>query len=178
MDDSLKKEKFRNLSFKSSVAEKFIRYSKEISRSRSMTLLLMLEFFEFNKIAPTESLGPRMQTLESVIKKRINALMAIIRDIEQNQTIPTKGMLEALFEELPGQNPKKNISSFQEAFKNLNAKTTTVPLKPKEPDHKDIRKLLRHIKTVQPTFGKPFLKITISPQEINHLKSKYHVYHD
>lgn len=39
-----------------------------------------------------------MHTLESLIKKRINAVMAVIKDIEKNQTKPTAAMMHALFE--------------------------------------------------------------------------------
>lgn len=177
MDTTFEKEGFTTLKIKVSVAQKFRQYSREMGKSQSLTLLLMLEFFFYNNISPTESLGPRMQTLETSIKKRINAMIAIIRDIEQNQTIPTKGMLEALFSELPGQNQKKAINSFQEAFKNLNSGSATPP-SPPEIDHKDIRKILRNIELVQPTFGKPYLKIKLSATEINKLKSKYHVYHN
>ena len=63
-----------------------------------MTLLLMMEFFEKNGISPEESLGPHVQTLEALIKKRINALIAIIKDIEKNQTKPTLAILQSLIE--------------------------------------------------------------------------------
>ena len=69
-----------------------------------MTLLLMLEFFENNGIAPTENFGPKMVTLESLIKKRINGVIAILKDIEKTQTKPTAGMISALFEQ---EEPKK-----------------------------------------------------------------------
>lgn len=143
----------------------------------AMFIFQVLDFFHTNGISPIEDIGPKMQTLETSIKKRINAMIAIIRDIEQNQTIPTKGMLEALFQELPGQTQKKSINSFQEAFKNLNS-GAALPTSSSEIDHKDIRKILRNIELVQPTFGKPYLKIKLSPKEVNNLKSKYHVYHD
>lgn len=177
MDTEFEKEGFITIKIKASVVQKFRHYSREMKKSQSHTLLLMLDFFYYNNISPIESLGPRMQTLESAIKKRINALIAIIRDIEQNQTIPTKGMLEALFTGLPGQNQKKAFHSFQEAFKNLNA-GGSLPPSPPETDHKDIRKILRNIELVEPTFGKPYMKIKLSPKEVNNLKSKYHVYHD
>lgn len=64
----------------------------------------MIEFFEQNGISPNESLGPHIQTLENLIKKRFNAVIAIIRDIEKNQTKPTVAMLHALFEQTE---PKK-----------------------------------------------------------------------
>jgi hypothetical protein len=98
MDERFKKEKFKTLSIKISAEKKFRLYCKNISRSHSMTLLLMVEFFEKNGISPEESLGPKVQTLETFIKKRINAVIAIIKNIEKNQTKPTLAILESLME--------------------------------------------------------------------------------
>jgi len=178
MDNSLKKEGFRNLSFKSSVAEKFIRFSKAMSKSRSVTLLLMLEFFEINNLSPTEILGPKMQTLESAINKRINALIAIVRDIEKSQTLPTKGMLDALFEGLPTQTKKKIIPSFEEAFRNSEIYAADRPKIPAEPDHKDIRFILNRVELVKPRFGQSYWKLSMDTDQLETLKTKYHVFHD
>ena len=108
MDRGYERERFESLSIKSSIAQKFKRFSKRIGASQSMTLLLMLEFFEANGISPRESLGPHVHTLESLIKKRINAVMAVIKDIEKNQTKPTAAMMHALFEG-EGETDKKPI---------------------------------------------------------------------
>ncbi len=99
MDNGYEKERFESVSLKASVAKKFNSYCKKLSRSKSMTLLLMLEFFEDNGISPTESMGPKMQTLENLVKKRINGVIAILKDIEKSQTKPTLAMLQSLFEE-------------------------------------------------------------------------------
>jgi hypothetical protein len=68
-----------------------------------MTLMLMLDFFEDNGISPTESMGPRLETLEArmstLIKKRMNGMIAILKDIEKSQTKPTAAMLYSLFEQ-------------------------------------------------------------------------------
>jgi len=104
MDKGYEKERFESLSIKTSVVKKFRRFCNQFSKSQSMTLLLMLEFFEDNGIYPTEAIGPKMQTLEHVIKKRINGVIAILRDIEKNQTKPTVAMMETLFKEAE---PKK-----------------------------------------------------------------------
>ncbi|SDR72521.1 BfmA/BtgA family mobilization protein [Christiangramia echinicola] len=178
MDKGYEKEHFATFKIKSTVAEKFRKYSRGIGESHSMTLLLMLEFFEYNQIAPYESLGPRMQTLESAIKKRINALVAIVRDIEKNQTLPTKGMLDALFEGLPAQTKKKIIPSFEEAFRNSEINAKDRPKIQTEPDHKDIRFMLNRIELVKPRFGHSHWKLAMDTDEIKRLKTKYHVYHD
>ncbi len=99
MDKGYEKERFEKLGIKTSVAERFRVFCKKLSKSQSMTLLLMLDFFEDNGISPNETLGPNMQTLESKIKKRINAVIAIIKDIEKNHDKPTTAMLQSLFME-------------------------------------------------------------------------------
>lgn len=101
MDKGFEKEEFETLKIKRSVAIEFRKFSKMLSKSQSMTLLLMMEFFNENGISPTESLGPRMETLENrisiLIKKRMNGMIAIMKDIEKSQTKPTMAMMQALF---------------------------------------------------------------------------------
>ncbi len=99
MDKGYEKERFEKLGIKVSVAQKFRRFCKKMSLSQSMTLLLMIEFFEDNGISPHEAVGPKMQTLESLIKKRINGVIAIMKDIEKNQTKPTVAMIQSLFQQ-------------------------------------------------------------------------------
>ncbi len=115
MDKGYEKERFESLSIKTSVAKKFRKYCKGISQSQSMTLLLMLEFFENNGLSPKESIGPHMQTLENLIKKRINGVIAIMKDIEKNQTKPTVAMMQSLFEEAEPQ--KKTLILEKKSFK-------------------------------------------------------------
>lgn len=64
----------------------------------------MLDFFFYNEISPKENLGPTGRTIEAKILKRINAAIAIIKDIEKNHDIPTTAMLQSLFE---AEEPKK-----------------------------------------------------------------------
>jgi hypothetical protein len=106
MDKGFEKERFESLRIKQSVAEKFRNYSKSISKSQSMTLLLMLEFFRDHGISPMESLGPHLMASEVRILKRINAVIAIMRDMEKTQTKPTAAMILSLFEEsVPNEKP-------------------------------------------------------------------------
>ncbi|WKB81804.1 BfmA/BtgA family mobilization protein [Cellulophaga lytica] len=100
MDKGYEKESFESISIKTSVAKKFRIYSKKLHKSNSMTLLLMLDFFEANNLSPDKSLDSTIYTLENLIKKRISAVIAILRDIEKKQTKPTVAMLQALFEEM------------------------------------------------------------------------------
>ncbi len=103
MDKEFKKERFEKLGIKAAVADRFRKFCKKMSKSQSMTLLMMLDFFEENGISPQESMGPNMETLEKrislLIKKRMNGMIAIMKDIEKNQTKPTVAMLQSLFEQ-------------------------------------------------------------------------------
>jgi len=98
MDKGYEKERFVNLSIKESVARDFKDFRKKLSRSQSMALREMLDFFQVNELSPNERLGPSGRTMEANLKKRINAVIAIIRDIEKTQTKPTNAMLQSLFE--------------------------------------------------------------------------------
>ena len=67
-------------------------------------------------------MGPHMQTLEKLFKKRINGVIAIMKDIEKNQTKPTVAMLQSLFEEAePIKKPRmleKSPEEFKAQFEN------------------------------------------------------------
>ena len=111
MDKGYEKEPFEKLGIKTSVAVRFRDFCKKMSKSQSMTLLLMLDFFEENGISPSEFIGPRMETLETrismLIKKRMNGMISILKDIEKSQTKPTVAMLYSLFEQ--AEPPKKKL---------------------------------------------------------------------
>ena len=57
----------------------------------------ILDFFLYNEIAPKEKVGPTGRTMEAKLLKRINAVIAIMRDVEKTQTKPTVAMLQSLF---------------------------------------------------------------------------------
>ena len=97
MDKGYEKEGFEGLKIKASVAQRFRMFCKRLSKSQSMTLMAMMDFFEINELSPDERLGPSHRTLERKLNKRFNAIIAIIESIEKSQTKPTQAMLEALF---------------------------------------------------------------------------------
>ncbi|MFC6861784.1 BfmA/BtgA family mobilization protein [Zunongwangia atlantica 22II14-10F7] len=114
MDEDFKKDQFINLSIKAPVAKKFRKYARHLGCSQSMCLLLMLEFFETNQLSPKERMGPHMQTLERLVKRRFSALIAIVRDIEKHQTKPTALMLQTLFENDNSQETQSEEPQFKE----------------------------------------------------------------
>lgn len=92
-------ENFKNIRFKKTTAKRFQEFSKKHFKTHTEALSTMLDFFFYNEISPKEKFGPSARTIEALIKKRINGLIAIIKDIEKNQTKPTAAMLQALLEQ-------------------------------------------------------------------------------
>ncbi|QED37208.1 hypothetical protein FK178_05560 [Antarcticibacterium arcticum] len=95
---------FIGIRFKKETAKRFQEFSKTHFKSHTEAMATMLDFFFYNEISPKEKLGPTGRTIEASLKKRINAVIAIMRDMEKSQTKPTVAMLQSLFEETE---PKK-----------------------------------------------------------------------
>ncbi len=178
MDEKLKKERFESLSIKASVAKKFRRYCKIISQSQSMALLLMLEFFKDNGLSPKESIGPHIKTLENLIKKRMNGMIAIMRDIEKTQTKPTTTMLELLFEQkLIDEEPEMVEKKFSNAIREEKKIEITVPKIRYERLHSklilvkdDFKYVLENVKLVKNNFSKSYFKLELTEGELEKFK--------
>ena len=97
MDEEFKKEPFVTLKLKKSVVVEFRKFCIKQGLTQSMTLKDMLYFFERYKLSPTDDIPDHLVKVERKILKRINAVIAIMKDVEKTQTLPTVGMLQALF---------------------------------------------------------------------------------
>lgn len=97
-------DSFSTVRFKIETAKRFREFSRKHFKSHSEAMATMLDFFLYNEISPKEKLGPTGRTMENSLKKRLNAIIAIIKDVEKNQSKPMLGMLQSLFEETE---PKK-----------------------------------------------------------------------
>ncbi|PKD20032.1 golgi family protein P55 [Salegentibacter salinarum] len=91
-------ESFISIRLKKKTAQRFQKFSKEHFKSHTETMSAMLDFFYYNEISPQERLGPTGRTIEASLKKRIHAVIALMRDIEKTQTKPTVVMIQSLFE--------------------------------------------------------------------------------
>ena len=91
-------DSFTGIRFKKETAKRFQEFSRTHFKSHTEALTTMLDFFFYNEISPKEQLGPTGRTIEAKILKRINAVIAIMRDVEKTQTKPTVAMIQSLFE--------------------------------------------------------------------------------
>jgi hypothetical protein len=98
MDREYQNEGFATLKIKRSVARKYKKFSKQVGGSNSSVLDGMIAFFEKYQLSPDDDLPNHLIKTEKKLLQRINAVIGIIKDIEKKQTLPTVGMLQALFE--------------------------------------------------------------------------------
>ncbi|WP_142783754.1 BfmA/BtgA family mobilization protein [Changchengzhania lutea] len=175
---------FSNIRFKKKTVQRFQEFSRRFFKTHTEALETMLDFFFYNEISPKETLGPNARTLETNIKKRINALIAIIKDIEKHQTQPTTAMLQLLFEQdtvkdkkprLVAVNPKDKLfkeDSFATSLEAIELKKQKNSLKRDLEETKqqfeDI--LFSKIQVIKPSFGKPKLQLNMSIEELEALK--------
>jgi hypothetical protein len=92
-------DSFITIRFKRDTAKRFQEFSKTHFKSHTEAMATMLDFFFYNEISPKEKFGPTGRTIEANLKKRMNAIIAIIKAIEKGQTLPTVAMLTSLFEQ-------------------------------------------------------------------------------
>ncbi|MGO2359207.1 BfmA/BtgA family mobilization protein [Mesonia sp.] len=99
-------DSFITIRFKRKTAKRFQEFSKKHFKTHTETMEAILDFFFYNEISPKEKLGPTGRTIEAKLLKRINAVIAIMRDVEKTQTKPTAAMIQSLFEtEQPNEKP-------------------------------------------------------------------------
>ncbi|WP_335964994.1 BfmA/BtgA family mobilization protein [Galbibacter sp. PAP.153] len=89
---------FIGIRFKKETAKRFQEFSRTHFKTHTEAMETILDFFFYNEISPKENLGPTGRTIEAKLLKRINAVIAIMRDVEKTQTKPTVAMLQFLFE--------------------------------------------------------------------------------
>ncbi len=90
-------DSFITIRFKRKTAKRFQEFSKMHFKTHTDAMENILDFFLYNEISPKEKLGPTGRTIEAKLLKRINAIIAIMRDVEKTQTKPTVAMLQSLF---------------------------------------------------------------------------------
>lgn len=171
-----KKYSFSAISIKPKVATRFRKFSKNIVRSHTDTLEIMMNFFDFNELSPNESLGTNMRTLENSLKKRINALVAIIRDIEKSQTKPTNAMLELLFQTEVKEHEEESFEFEQQELISENEELNHYRNRYEEVQQQfhsikyNLEKIIDKTTYVKGSFGGGYLKLDLSKDEFEKIK--------
>ncbi|MCR8667531.1 hypothetical protein NO995_07555 [Aestuariibaculum sp. M13] len=180
------KRRFLSINFHKDTVERFKGFCAKIGGSYTDTLEHMMDFFDTYQLSPMDDLGPNMRGIEANIKKRINALVSIIKEIEKNQTKPTTAMLQLLFEQ---SSPKQNQPRLVEVKKSN--KPVKDPFFATSMEAIELRKeknslkrdlmetkqqfediLFSKVHIVKSSFGKPKLHLDMTLEELEALKEK------
>ena len=176
------KYKYSAINIRYHVAVRFRGFSKKVSKSHTDTLIVIMDFFEWHGFNPSsrftqsliqELLKNRARTETSI--KRTEASIAIIRDIEVNQTKPNNAMLLSLFgEKIKEENPIRVEKKF--ADKSAEEKNVVDIAVPKIQYEQladkmdnvttDFKYVLKNVKTIKNNFGKDYLKLEITQGEL------------
>jgi len=173
------KYKFSAISIKDAIAARFRKFSRRIAKSHTDTLEVMMNFFDWHGFLPTERFEKGMLKEIAKNRRRTEAMIAIMRDIEITQTQPTNAMLLALFEE-DQKIPQPTLIEKKYANKKPKDKThkVTTVSKVKYDDLKDRMKelkkahksLLNKLYISKNNFGKTSVKIELEVDELSRLK--------
>ncbi|WP_081210531.1 BfmA/BtgA family mobilization protein [Salegentibacter sediminis] len=162
------------LQLKANTAKRFREFSKKNNSNQSETLDLILDFFEKNNLSPFETLVPSKVSLEQLIKKRIDAVIAILKNIEKTQTKPGLLMLELLME---GRSvPKVEVAkrekisvSNEKSLGQMKSEITRLE-KIVKATNKDLEYLLDNVEIKSTPFGPDYLKLNIPRSELERVK--------
>lgn len=191
MDKGYEKERFTSLSIKIRIAKKYRRFCKTQGKSLSLTLLAMVEFFEDNGISPDERMHETVASLKYLIKRRFNAMVAIMRSIEKEQTLPTVSMIQALFQQElesgDGEEWEGDFDFFEQQLSEINTPVEpelldteiTVPkiryerLRERmEALKQDFAHVLDHVEPVKNRLGKDYLRLDLNPGVLEKYRAK------
>ncbi|WP_340203260.1 BfmA/BtgA family mobilization protein [Ascidiimonas sp. W6] len=166
---------YKSLLLEGETVHLFRKFCKQLQQKQSHVLHEMIHFFQWHGISPLDRFGPQLQCEEEKTRKRIDAVIAIIKDIEKSQTKPTTAMLQSLFQGLvttPAQqteaeqqpiNPRKSMPDPEDYIPKIQYDRLQ---EEKEYYQKELQKLLEKVVTVKPTLGSPYLKLQLSQGEL------------
>lgn len=175
----MKKDLDTSIKIKTTTAVTFRKLAAKLGESYNDTLLLMLDFFNVNGLSPKENIVPKMATLKKDLSQQNNAMIAIMRNIENTQTKPMQAMIKHLFEQ--SSSTKKEIllekKATHQETKNSSSENPTsgseLLLQQKLKDTiRSLESVLERVELVSPRFGKKYLRMNMSQAEFNALKYK------
>ncbi|GGW42530.1 BfmA/BtgA family mobilization protein [Arenibacter certesii] len=177
---------FEGIRFKKETAKDFQKFSRRFFKTHAEALQTMLDFFINNEISPKESLGSNGRTITNLIKKRFNAMAAMMKNIEKHGVLPTKAMLVLLFEHSPQKKREQAplLLDAQDAdperdmfFKKVEQalimeKENTNLKRDLRQNREEFYLVLKKLHLIKSSFGKPRLQLDMTLADFERLKMK------
>ena len=174
---------FNTIRLKKKTIEKFKKYSKKVSPNYSETLDFMIAFFEDNYLSPYDTLNSPMWSFNKIINKRMDAVVAIIRNMEKTQLIPSREMLETLFDEADKEDEQE---LFEEDLSDTTSEVEFSENKELEYYRKgyftgksslrevkdEFKQVLNKVDYIKNSFGRNYYRLNITQQELEEIKQK------
>ena len=176
---------YSNITIRKETATRFRTYSKKFSKSHSEVLDGMVHYFKENNLEPfgegTKIIVDSIKKLERQMMKKIDRLIAIIKNMEKTSIRPTYEMMLILYEAYvkDGRKPRREPVQIQEERMDFLEPRNTVPkveheriLQEFESYKKHCNEILNNVEKVEPLMGKPYLKINMGIEDFESLKHK------
>ncbi|MBR9855470.1 MAG: hypothetical protein GYB37_12985 [Algicola sp.] len=174
---------YSNITVKKETATRFRSYSKKFNKSHSEVLDGMIQYFKENNLDPfgegTKIILDSIKKLERQMMKKIDRLIAIIKNMEKTSIRPTYEMVLILYEAYvkDGKKPIREPVQIQEERMDFLETRNTVPkteheriLKEFESYKKRCNGIIDNVEKVEPMMGKPYLKINMEIGDFKSLK--------
>jgi len=174
---------FNTIRLKRKTLEEFKEYSLKTSPNYSETLGFMIAFFKDTGISPYDTIrNPILLSTVGIIR-RLDYTIALLKNIEKTQLIPTREMLESLFERPAKEKPvlveKKLLKEsklitedpaltfYREGYNKLLKRHNTL--------RNEIKDFTAKISYEKPSFRKHYFKLNLNKNEFDNFKNENHI---
>ncbi len=174
---------FNTIRLRKKTLNKFKKYSRKISPSYSETLDYMIAFFEDNNLSPYNTLNNPMLSFTNTIDKRMDAVAAILKNIEKTQLIPAREMLESLFDEADEEDEQVLLEEILsdttpevEFTENTELEYYRKGYFTGKSSLREVKdefiKVLNKVDYIKNSFGRNYYRLNITQQELEEIKQK------
>lgn len=166
------KYNFSGINVKKAVAIKFRKFSRQISVSHTQALEAMLHFFERNDLTPDDDLGSH----NNRTNKRINTVIAILKNIEKHQTKPTAEILPSLLHETANIEKEEDFDFGTPTLITENEELTFYKKQYELERERDMNfknkmtKLVNKVNVEKRSFGKDYLKLNMTKIDFDNFR--------
>ena len=174
------------INLKRHVVKRFRKLSKKFAKPQSETLDAMVDFFEWHGFSPFDKKEPSLLVELLKNRKRTEAVIAIIKDIEKHHDKPTTAMLQLLFEQTPPKEKQPRLVAINPKDRPFKEDSFATSLEAIE--LRKQKNMLQHdldatkkqfeevifsrINVIKPSFGKPKIQLDMSIDAFEALKEQ------
>ncbi len=173
---------FNTIRLKRKTLEEFKEYSLKTSPNYSETLDFMIAFFKDTGLSPYDTMNNPVLASTIAINRRIDYVISLLKNMEKTQLIPTRKMLESLFEGIKEKEPmyiertSKEIEASKVGTEKLTAYYSEETNKTKRELYtvkKEVWNLLNELSYIKNTFGKSYYRLDVSQEKIEKIKLRF-----